>query len=87
MLQGHLKFHLPPHKATQEYFAYLNTGVSHSMTKNDHQVVLTALGFLATILNDNLAAGRQAERAIDTARLIEDFYRTTSSERHQPRSF
>ena len=45
------------------------------MTRTDHRIILTALGFLAVILKDD-SADNQASRAMGIAKLIEDFCRT-----------
>ena len=46
--------------------------MGHLMTRTDHKVFFTALGFLAVIL-DNVPRDKQAMRATAIAQLIEEF--------------
>jgi hypothetical protein len=46
--------------------------MGHMMTRTDHKIIFTALGFLAVIL-DNVPCDKQALRATTIAQLIEAF--------------
>lgn len=46
------------------------------MTRNDYQILFTALGFLAIILREDVARDKQALRATAIAGLIEAYCRT-----------
>jgi len=50
------------------------------MTRSDHQIFFTALGFLAVLLRDDTSQDKQAPRAASIARLIESFCRATVPE-------
>jgi len=47
------------------------------MSRNDRQILFTALGFLAVVLREDVPKEKQAMRALAMADLIESFCRSS----------